>query len=103
MLDLNNNYNFQANVEIIKGSLSRIKFESEECYESWVKESYATRKKFGLSVSYDIVWQRQSSSNNYASLSGHGFLSGVHTRCVIICVVFSKKCSVCEIEEIKFQ
>ena len=41
-------------------------------------------------------WQRRSSGNNYASLSGHAFLIGAHTRRVIACVVFSKKCSICE-------
>ena len=55
-----------------------------------------TRKKFGITVSYDMGWQRRSSGNNYASLSGHGFLIGAHTRRVLACVVFSKKCSVCE-------
>ena len=39
-------------------------------------------------------WQRRSSGNNYASLSGHGFLIGVHTRRIIACVVFSKKCAI---------
>ena len=76
--------------------------ESEEFYVGWVKEDHATRKKFGLTVSYDIGWQRQSSGNNYASLSGHMFLIGVHTHCVIICVIFSKKCSVCENRRNKF-
>ena len=70
--------------------------ESEEYYEQWVKKDKKTRKKFGLTVSYDMGWQRRSSGNNYASLSGHGFLVGAHTRRVIACVVFSKKCSVCE-------
>ena len=50
---------------------------------------------FGLTVSYDMGWQRRSSGNNYTSLSGHAFLIGGHTRRVIACVVFSKKCSIC--------
>ena len=70
--------------------------ESEEYYECWIKEDYSTRRKFGLTVSYDMGWQRRSSGNNYASLSGHGFLIGVHTRRIIACVVFSKKCSICD-------
>lgn len=41
-------------------------------------------------------WQRRSSGYNYASLSEHGFLIGVHPRRVIACVVFSKKCIICE-------
>ena len=48
--------------------------ESEEYYEQWFKSDNQTRKKFGLTVSYDMGWQRHSSGNNYASLSGHGFL-----------------------------
>ena len=70
--------------------------ESKEFYEIWKNEDKATRKKIGLTVSYDMGWQRRSSGNNYASLSGHGFLIGVHTRRVIACVVFSKKCLICE-------
>ena len=46
-----------------------IREESEEYYGSWVKKYKATRKKFGLIVSYNMVWQYQSSGNNYASLS----------------------------------
>ena len=69
--------------------------ESQEYYEKWIKESKTTRRKFGLTVSYDMGWQRRSSGNNYASLSGHAFLIGGHTRRVIGCVVFSKKCSIC--------
>ena len=65
--------------------------ESEEYYEQWVKEDKKTRKRFGLTVSYDMGWQRRSSGNNYASLSGHGFLVGAHTRRVIACVVFFKE------------
>ena len=41
-------------------------------------------------------WQQRSSGNNYASLSGRGFLIDAHTRRIIACVVFSKKCSICE-------
>ena len=70
--------------------------ENEAFYEEWIKCNKKTRKKFGLTVSYDMGWQRRSSGNNYSSLSGHGFLIGAHTRRVIACVVFSKKCAVCE-------
>ena len=41
-------------------------------------------------------WQRRSSGDNYASLSGHDFLIGTRTRRVIDCVIFSKKCAICE-------
>jgi len=48
------------------------------------------------SVSFDFEWQRRASGNSSASLSGHGFLIGVHTRRIIACVVFSKKCAICD-------
>ena len=70
--------------------------EIEEYYVGLVKKYKATRKRFGLTVSYDMGWQRWSRGNNYTSLSGHEFLIGVHTRQIIVCAVFSKKCIFCE-------
>ena len=54
--------------------------ESEEYYEWWIKQKQKDKKKFGLTCSYDMGWQRISSGNNYASLSGHAFVIGAHTR-----------------------
>jgi len=59
-------------------------------------KSKKKRKKFGLTISFGMGWQHRSSGNKYASLSGHIFLIGIHTCRVVACIVFSKKCSICE-------
>ena len=53
------------------------------------------RQKIGLTVSYDMGWNKRSSGHIYNSLSGHAFIIGAHTRRIIDCVVFSKKCDIC--------
>ena len=65
--------------------------ETKEYHEQWFKSEKKTGKIFGLIVLYDMGWQRRTSGNTYASLSGHGYLIGAHTRRVIACEVFSKK------------
>ena len=52
------------------------------------------RQKIGLTVSYDMGWNKRSSGHIYNSLSGHAFIIGAHTRRIIDCVVFSKKCDI---------
>ena len=49
----------------------------------------------GPAVSYDMGWQKRVTGRVYNSVSGHGFIIGCHTRCVIGMGVIKKKCSTC--------
>ena len=50
----------------------------------------------GLSVSYDMGWQKRSSGKNYDSLSGHGFFVGCKNGRVISKGVLKKHCAYCK-------
>ena len=54
--------------------------ESEEYYERWIKSDEKERKKFGLTVSYDMGWQRRLSGHTYSSLSLGMAFSLEHTH-----------------------
>ena len=49
----------------------------------------------GLTVLYDMGWNKHSSGHIYNSLSGHAFIIGAFTRRIIACAVFIKKCDIC--------
>ena len=49
----------------------------------------------GIAVSYDMGWQKRVTGRFYDSLSGHGFVIGCRTKCVIGMGVLKKKCSTC--------
>ena len=66
-----------------------------EYYEQWLTKDKDKRQRIGLTVSYDMGWNKRSSGHIYNSLSGHAFIIGAHTRRIIDCVVFSKKCDIC--------
>ena len=52
-------------------------------------------QRIGISVSYDMGWNKRSTGRVYDSLSGHGFIIGCMTGKVIGFGVSKKKCSVC--------
>ena len=52
-------------------------------------------KELGIIVSYDMGWNGRSTGRVYDSLSGHGYLIGCLSGCVISYGVKSKKCSKC--------
>ena len=51
----------------------------------------------GLTVSYDMGWQKRSAGRIYDSLSGHGFMIGCNTGKVVAVAVRAKKCNKCTI------
>ena len=53
------------------------------------------RPPVGLTISYDMGWNKRSSGHRYDSLSGHAFAIGAYSRRIIDFVVFSKRCSIC--------
>ena len=66
-----------------------------------LKKKQIDREPIGLTVSYDMGWNKRSSGHRYDSLSGHAFVIGVYTRLIITCVVFSKKCATCSVRKRK--
>ena len=51
--------------------------------------------RIGLTVSYDMGWNKRPSGHRYDSLTGHAFTIGAYTRRIIGCIVFSKSCATC--------
>ena len=82
-----------AMVEEIKATILTEK--GEEWYDEYFKKSEGEREAIGLTVSFDMGWNKRSSGHKYDSLSGHAFIIGVYTRRIIDYVVFSKSCSIC--------
>ena len=73
----------------------------EKYYKEWVGKAQGYRQKIGLTVSYDMGWNKRSSGHRYDSLSGHAFIIGAYTRRIIGCVVFCKTCATCNMRERK--
>ena len=67
----------------------------DEYYNNWKSKKIGARDKVGLTVSYDMGWNKRSSGHRYDSISGHAFIIGAYTRRIIGSVVFSKSCAVC--------
>jgi hypothetical protein len=66
----------------------------EYCENYWALPE-DERPPVGLTISYDMGWNKRSSGHRYDSLSGHAFAIGAYTRRIIDFVVFSKRCSIC--------
>ena len=49
----------------------------------------------GLTVSFDMAWQKRGSGSRYDSLSGHGIMIGCRTKKVIGIIVYAMKCTKC--------
>ena len=54
------------------------------------------QNKIGLTVSYDMGWNKRSSGNRYDSMSGHCFYIGCRTKKIISSHVTSRKCKICD-------
>ena len=52
-------------------------------------------QRIGISVSFDMGWQKRSTGRLYDSISGHGYLIGCRTNNMIAMGVKKKKCSIC--------
>ena len=55
-----------------------------------------TNEAIGITVSYDMGWNKRSSGRTYNSLSGHGFFVGGYSKKIILSRVASKQCSTCD-------
>ena len=51
----------------------------------------------GLTVCYDMGWNKRSSGNRYDSISGHGIAFGAHSKKIIAYRAVSKCCSFCSV------
>ena len=76
------------------------KFDDDEINKfitSYKKKQYTdlpeSLQRVGISVSYDMGWNKRSTGKIYDSLSGHGFMIGCRTGKVITYGVSKKKCS----------
>ena len=52
-------------------------------------------QKNGITVSFDMGWQKRSGGHIYDSLSGHGYFLGCLLGNVVSYGVMKKKCSMC--------
>ena len=50
-----------------------------------------------ISISFDMGWQKKGTGHTYDSNSGHAYYIGVRCQKVVCMVVYSKKCTVCDI------
>ena len=50
-----------------------------------------------ISISFDMGWQKKGTGHTYDSNSGHAYYIGVRTGKVVAMVVYSKKCTTCDI------
>ena len=50
-----------------------------------------------ISLSFDMGWQKKGTGHTYDSMSGHAYYIGVRGGKVIRHIVYSKKCSVCDV------
>ena len=50
-----------------------------------------------ISVSFDMGWQKKGTGHTYDSNSGHAYYIGVRAGNVVAMVVYSKKCTICDI------
>jgi hypothetical protein len=50
-----------------------------------------------ISLSFDMGWQKKGTGHTYDSHSGHAYYIGVRGRKVVRQIVYSKKCSICDV------
>ena len=53
-------------------------------------------QKIGITVSFDMGWQKRSGGHIYDSLSGHGYFLGCLLGNVVYYGVIKKNCSMCD-------
>ena len=63
--------------------------------QDW-KEKKLSKECNGLTVSYDMGWNKRSTGTRYDSISGQGVMIGAKTRKVIGFKTISKKCGKCD-------
>ena len=50
-----------------------------------------------ISISFDMGWQKKGTGHTYDSNSGHAYYIGVRSGKVVAMIVYSKKCTTCDI------
>jgi len=86
-----------CNESIEKGLDEEVqKTRTSEDYARW-KEGTLPAQANGLTVCYDMGWNKRSSGNRYDSISGHGIVFGAMSKKVIAYRAVSKACSYCDI------
>ena len=69
---------------------------AELLYSKWKSgEKVHEIQNVGLTVSFDMAWQKRGSGNRYDSISGHGIMIGGITKKVLGIIVYSMKCDKC--------
>ena len=68
---------------------------SEEMFKKWEKKELPTISN-GLTVCYDMGWNKRSTGTRYDSISGHGIMFGAVSKKVLSYRAVSKVCSFCD-------
>ena len=83
--------------KMMKGIISENKIEKNVQY--FKKGEYVKMHKnlhhIGISISYDMGWQKRATGRIYDSLSGHRFFIGCLSKDVVKYGLTKKKCSAC--------
>ena len=82
---------------MMKGKVSR-----EEISENVVlfkkggyTQMHVDLQKIGISITYNMGWQKRATGRIYDSLSGHGYFIGCLSKNIVRYGLMKKKCSVC--------
>ena len=72
-----------------------------QSYGDWcdLSDKDKNNNKVKLTVTYDMGWQKRSSSRIYDSSSGHAFIIGARSKGIIKMVLYYKACRKCDSEE----
>lgn len=67
---------------------------------SWFKKGeyekmHEDLQHIGISITYDMGWQKRATGRIYDSLSGHGYFIGCLSKNIVRYGLMKKKCSVC--------
>ena len=82
--------------DILEGK-GHSKLECKVLYSKWLKgEKVPAIGKIGLTVMFDMAWQKRGRGNRYDSISGHAIMIGALTKKVIGILVYAMKCKKCE-------
>ena len=102
---------FFRNIELTVGSaLRKIEIDSmQDAIDQEVRLTLDDKKEYeqykqgnlrvGITVLFDIGWNKRSSSNRYDSLSGHELMIGYLSKKTVENIVSSKMCRVCNSAE----
>ena len=73
----------------------RLALKDDAKYKQYLKGNLPV----GITVSFDMGWNKRSSSNRYDSLSGHTLMIGYLSKKIVGDIVFSKMYRICSSAE----